>query len=43
MGDYNEFEPTWKQLEGVAFLLEYGITKRYLNKDYLLVAHNQVY
>lgn len=42
LGDYIRYEPSSEQLEGATFLLEYGVTKNYLDKDYLLLAHNQV-
>lgn len=42
MGDYVRYEPTSRQLEGVQYLLEFGITQKFLRPDYLLVAHNQV-
>lgn len=43
MGDYLRYQPSSRQLEGVQYLLEFGITQKYLRPDYLLVAHNQVH
>lgn len=42
MGDFVRYEPTARQLEGVQYLLEFGITHQFLRADYRLVAHNQV-
>lgn len=42
MGDYVRYEPSSRQLEGVQYLLEFGITQKFLRPDYLLLAHNQV-
>lgn len=42
MGDYVRFEPSEKQLDGVRYLLAYGVTRDLLQRDYQLIAHNQV-
>lgn len=42
MGDYVRFEPSEKQLDGVRYLLAYGVTRDFIQRDYQLIAHNQV-
>lgn len=42
MGDYIRYEPTERQLEGVRYLLDYGLTQKFIAHDYKLLAHNQV-
>lgn len=41
MGDYNRYEPSERQFEGVRFLISYGISRHIIAADYKLVAHNQ--
>lgn len=42
MGDYIRYTPSSIQLDGVRYLLAYGLTREYIDRDYKLVAHNQV-
>lgn len=42
MGDYVRFEPSEKQFDGVRYLLAYAVTRDLLQRDYQLIAHNQV-
>lgn len=42
MGDYIRYKPTSIQMDGVRYLLAYGLARQYIEKDYKLVAHNQV-
>lgn len=42
MGDYMRYKPSSMQLDGVRYLIAYGLTRQYIGKDYKLVAHNQV-
>ncbi|KAJ6640719.1 Peptidoglycan-recognition protein LA [Pseudolycoriella hygida] len=41
MGDYVRYEPSPRQVEGVKYLLTYGLTRQFIDKNYKLVAHNQ--
>lgn len=42
MGDYNRHHPTSRQLEGVQYLLAYGLAQHFIAPEYKLIAHNQV-
>lgn len=42
MGDYNRYVPSEKQIEGVQYLLSYGVARKFIAHDYKLIAHNQV-
>lgn len=42
MGDYIRHKPSAKQLEGVQYLLAYGVARHFIAPDYKLVAQNQV-
>ncbi|XP_073840309.1 peptidoglycan recognition protein LA isoform X3 [Musca autumnalis] len=41
MGDYGRYEPNEKQLEATQYLLAYGLTNKFIDLNYKLVAQNQ--
>lgn len=42
MGDYNRYIPSDRQIEGVQYLISYGIARKFIANDYKLIALNQV-
>lgn len=42
MGDYMRYKPSPMQLDGVRYLLAYGLARQFIQNEYKLVAHNQV-
>lgn len=42
MGDYGRYEPNEKQVEATQYLLAYGLTNKFIDLNYKLVAQNQV-
>ncbi|XP_013109991.1 peptidoglycan-recognition protein LA isoform X1 [Stomoxys calcitrans] len=41
MGDYGRYEPNEKQLEATQYLLAHGLTNKFIDLNYKLVAQNQ--
>lgn len=42
MGDYGRYEPNDKQIEATQYLLAHGLTNKFIDLNYKLVAQNQV-